>query len=162
MTQIAAQHLAEWDHMLMNIWVLITVVAMISLYYVDARDASNKPTRSWNIWFGLNPREGESRTRYTLRRAQATLVAFIAVVIPLMFVSSPFDESSSFSGNESIIGMAVFMIFAPLTAMAFVSFVGLLISSLVSVIFRRDQVFHVESGEFLWSGVINIQNIGDG
>jgi hypothetical protein len=135
--------------MLMNIWVLITVLALISLYYADARDASNRPTRSWNIWFGPKPREGESRARYTLRRALATLVAFITVVIPLMFVSAPPDEGTSFSGNESIIGMAVFMIFAPLTVMAFVSFVGLLFSSLVSVIFRRHQVFHVESGEFL-------------
>ena len=133
----------------MHIWLLFIALALITLYYADARDASNRPTRSWNIWFGPKPREGESRARYTLRRALTTLVAFGIVAIPLMFVSAPPDEGTSFSGSESIVGMTVFMVFAPLAVLAFVSFFGLLFSSLVSVIFRHHQVFRVESGKFL-------------
>ena len=116
---------------------------------MDSRDRTNLPTRSWNIWFGPKPRDGESRARYTLRRALATSVALVVVVIPLMFASAPPDEGTSFSGDESVVGMAVFMVFGPLAAMAFFTLAALLFSALVSAVFRRRHVFDSAAGEFL-------------
>jgi hypothetical protein len=134
----------------MSLWILLAVMLLlVVMARVDSRDRSNRPTRSWNIWFGPKPREGETRSRYTLRRALAALTVLVILAIPLLFVSPPPDEGTSFSGDESIAGMAVFMIFAPLTVMAFVSLLALLCSALVSAIFRRRHVFHGAAGEFV-------------
>ncbi len=133
----------------MSLWIVFGVVLLlVFLARADSRDRSNRPTRSWNIWIGPKPREGESRARYTVRRALAATVALVCLAAPLLFVSPPPDEGTSFSGDESVVEMAVFMIFAPLTAMAFVTLVVLLFSSLVSVVFRRRHVFHGAAGEF--------------
>ena len=124
---------------------------MSALFFGEGRDRSARPTRSWNIWFGPKPREGEQRFRYTLRRALAALAVLVVVAIPLLFASPPPDEGTSFSGDESIMEMAVFMVFAPLTAMALVTLFALLFSSLVSVVFRRSHVFRNAAGEFVRS-----------
>ena len=134
----------------MSLWIVFGVVLLlVFLARADSRDRSIRPTRSWNIWIGPKPREGESRARYTVRRALAATVALVFLAVPLLFVSPPPDEGTSFSGDESVVEMAVFMIFAPLTAMAFVALVVLLFSSLVSAVFRRRQVFHGAAGEFV-------------
>ena len=78
----------------------------------------------------------------------AVLVALAILAIPLYFASAPPDEGTSFQGDESTFGMALFMICAPLAAMAFISMRALLFSALVSAIFRDDHVFNVDTGEF--------------
>lgn len=134
----------------MSSWtVIVVVLLLVVVARADSRDRSNRPTRSWNIWFGPKPREGETRSRFALRRALAAMAALVIVAIPLLFASPPPDEGTSFSGDESVVGMAVFMIFAPLTVMASVSLLALLCSSLVSAIFRRRHVFHGAAGEFV-------------
>ena len=150
MTQIAAIGDASCDDGRMGLWILIAVILLFALLArADSRDRTNLPTRRWNIWFGPRPQDGESRVRYTLRRALAALVALVVVVVPLLFASAPPDEGTSFSGDESVVGMAVFMVFAPLTAMAFITLAALLFSALVSVVFRRRHRFDSAAGEFL-------------
>lgn len=83
-----------------------------------------------------------------MRRALASLITLAGLAVPLFFVSAPPDEGTSFSGDESVVDMAVFMIFAPLVAMTFIALCTLLFSALVSAIFRRDQVFDTGTGEF--------------
>lgn len=131
-------------------WILIVVLMLFALLArADSRDTTNLPTRRWNIWFGLKPREEETRVRYTLRRALAALVTLVAVVIPLLFAPEPPDEGTSFSGDESVVGMALYMLFAPLTAMAVVTLIVLLFSALVSAVFRRRYRFDSAAGEFI-------------
>ena len=132
----------------MTLWIAFSVVLLLlALARADSRDRSNRPKRAWNIWFGPTPREGESRARYTVRRALAALSALVLVAIPLAFVSPPPDEGTSFSGNESVVELAVFMICMPLTAMALVSFLALIWSSVMSVVFRRGHVFDTSAGD---------------
>lgn len=134
----------------MTLWIVIAVtLLLVVLARADSRDRYSRPKRSWNIWFGPTPGEGESRARYTVRRALAALAALVVLAVPLMFVSPPSDEGARFSGDESIVDLVVFMIFMPLTAMALVSFVALICSSMVSAIFRRGHVFDVAAGEFV-------------
>ncbi len=134
----------------MALWIVIAaVLLLVVLARADSRDRSNRPKRSWNIWFGPTPREGESRARYTGRRALAALAALVFLGLPLAFVSPPLDEGTRLSGDESIVDLAVFMIFMPLTAMAFVSFVALIFSSMVSAVFRRGQLFDSAAGDFV-------------
>lgn len=134
----------------MSLWIVIAVVLLlVVLARADSRDRLNRPKRSWNIWFGPTPREGESCARYALRRALAALAVLVFLAVPLVFVSAPPDEGAGFSGDESIVELAVFIVFMPLTAMAFVSFVALIFSSMVSVVFRRGQVFDAASGNFV-------------
>ena len=131
-------------------WIVIGVlVAFAVLARADSRNRSNLPTRSWNLWIGPKPREGEGRARYTLRRALAAGVALVAVSIPLYFVSAPPDEGPDFSGNESTFEFAIFVVCGPLAVMAFFTLCALLFSALVSAIFREDHVFDIETGEFL-------------
>lgn len=134
----------------MGIWIFLVVVVLLAvLARADSRDRTNRPTRSWNIWFGPKPRDGEGRTRYTLRRALVALVTLVVLVMPLLFISAPPGEGTSFSGDESVVGMAAFMVFAPLTAMAFVTLCALLLSSMVSGLFRRHDVYDAAAGEFV-------------
>ncbi len=134
----------------MTLWIAFSVVLLLlALARADSRDRSNRPKRAWNIWFGPTPREGESRARYTVRRALAALAALVFLAIPLVLVSPPPNERTGFSGDESLLDLAVFVIFMPLTAMAFVSFVALTCSSVVSAVFRREHVFDVASGDFV-------------
>ena len=45
----------------MAIWVVIGLVLLLALLsWADARDKVNLPKRSWNIWVGPKPRDGES------------------------------------------------------------------------------------------------------
>lgn len=148
--QVAAARRAKCDAAQMSLWItFVVVLLLVVMARADSRDRSNRPMRSWNIWFGLNPKEGESRARYTLRRALAALVTVVVLSIPLLFVSAAPDEGARFSGNESVVEMAVFMIFAPLTAMAFGTLVALLFSSVASAVFRRRHVFNGAAGEFV-------------
>ena len=131
-------------------WVLIGLVLLLALVsWADARNRASLPTRSWNIWIGPKPQEGEAQARYTLRRALAATATLVFLIIPLFFISAPPDEGASFTGNESMLGMAVFVVFAPLAAMAFITVVATLFSSLVSVVFRRHHVFDSNVGEFV-------------
>ena len=142
----------------MSTWIVFGVVlALVGLARADSRDRTNRPTRSWNIWFGPKPREGESRARYTLGRAIVALATLVILAVPLVLVSAPPDEGTSFSGEESIFGMAVFMIFAPLAAMTVVAFVALLSSALLSAIFRSDHFFDGAAGEFVRRSFIRRQ-----
>ncbi len=134
----------------MGLWIILTVLLFFGvLARLDTRNRSNLPTRSWNIWFGPKPREGEGHARFTLRRALTAAVTLVAVSIPLFVVSAPPDEGTGFSGHESTVGFAVFLVCAPLAAMAFFMLFALLFSALVSAIFRDDHVFDVDAGEFM-------------
>lgn len=134
----------------MVLWVLIGLILLLAVVsWADARNRASLPKRSWNIWFGPKPQNGEGYARYTLRRAFAAMVTLVAVSIPLFFASAPPDEGSSFSGNESIVGMSMFMVFGPLAAMAFITLVATLFSALVSALFRRNHVFDSAAGQFV-------------
>ena len=134
----------------MGLWIIVAVLLVFwGLSRADTRNRSNMPTRSWNLWIGPKPREGEGRARYTLRRALAAGITLVVVSIPLYFVAAPPDEGTSFSGQESTVEFAVFLICVPLAAMAFFTLFALLFSALVSAIFREDHVFDIETGEFL-------------
>ena len=125
------------------------VLLLAFLTWADARNRASLPKRSWNIWFGPKPREGEGQARYTLRRSLAAAITLVVLVIPLLFASAPPNEGPNFSGNESVLGMTLFMVFAPLAAMAFIALMATLFSSLVSALFRREHVFDSASGEFV-------------
>ena len=134
----------------MGLWIIAGILLFFwVLARADSRNRSNLPTRRWNIWFGPKPKEGEGRARYTLRRALAAAATLVAVSLPLFVVSAPPDEGTSFSGHESTVGFAVFLVCAPLAAMAFFTLFALLFSALVSAFFREDHVFDVDSGDFM-------------
>lgn len=135
----------------MTIWISIIVVLLVLLLLAcfDTRGPSNLPVRSWNIFIGPKPRHGETQALYTLRKALAVLVMMAVVALPLFFVSTPPDEGTGFSGNESIIDLAVFMICAPLSAMAFLTVVASLFSAMIYAIFRRRHIFDSETGAFV-------------
>lgn len=134
----------------MTVWVLIGLVLLLAVVgWADARNRASLPKRSWNIWFGPKPQEGESRARFTLRRALTVAITLAVLVIPLMFASPPPDEGTSFSGNESMLGMAIFMVFAPLAAMTILALIATLFSALISGLFRRNHVFDSDTGEFV-------------
>ena len=150
MKQVAAARHTTCDDAEMGLWIVLALV--LFLWFVmraDSRDRVNLPTRSWNIWFGPKPREGESRARYSLRRALAATIAAIVLALPLFIVSPPPDEGTSFSGNESIVDLLVFMICMPLSAMAVVTLLMALLNALVSVVFQRRHAFDGATGEFL-------------
>ena len=131
-------------------WIVLgLVVLLLVVSWADARNRSSLPKRSWNLWIGPKPKEGEGQAHYTLRRAFAASVTLVVLVIPLFFISAPADEGASFTGDESMLGMAVFVVFVPLAAMAFITLAATLFSSLVSVIFRRHHVFDSTAGEFI-------------
>ena len=135
----------------MTVWVvligLVLLLAVVS--WADARNRSSLPKRSWNLWIGPRPRANETQARYTLRRALAALVALVVLFIPLLFLPKLPDEGANFTGNESMLGMAMFVVLAPLAAMAFITVVATLFSSLVTAIFRRRHVFDSATGEFV-------------
>ena len=134
----------------MGYWILLAVLLLFwGLSRADSRNRSNLPTRNWNIWIGPKPNEGEARARYTLRRALAAALALLIVSLPLFVISAPPDEGPDFSGQESTVEFAVFLICAPLAVMAFLTLCALLFSALVSAIFRDDHVFDIETGEFI-------------
>ena len=134
----------------MGIWIVIAIVLVfVALARMDSRNRSNLPTRSWNLLIGPRPREDESRARYTLRRALAAAVALAVLATPLFLISAPPDEGPDFSGKESTLEFAVFVVCGPLAVMAFFTLCTLLFSALVSAILRSDQVFDTETGEFL-------------
>ena len=134
----------------MGLWIVLSVVLLlVILARADKRNRSQLPTRSWNVWFGPKPRDGERRARYTMRRAGAAMVALLVLAVPLFLIAAPPDEGTSFVGDESTVGFAVFLIFGPLAAMAFISMFALLFSALMSAIFRDDQFFDPDTGEFV-------------
>lgn len=135
----------------MSVWISIIVVLLVLLLLacLDARGPSNLPVRSWNVFIGPKPRDGEAQALYTLRKALAALVMAAVVVLPLFFVSAPPDEGARFSGNESTIDLAVFIICAPLAAMAFLTVFASLFSAMIYAIFRRRHVFDSERGAFI-------------
>ena len=131
-------------------WVIIGLILLLAVVsWADARNRSSLPKRSWNVWIGPKPQEGEGYARFTLRRALATLMTLAVLVIPMFFASPPPDEGTSFSGNESMLGMAIFIIFGPLAVMTFLSLMAMLFSALVYALFRRRQVFDSDTGEFV-------------
>lgn len=131
-------------------WVVVGLVLLLALVsWADARNRANLPKRSWNLWIGPKPQEGEGQARYTLRRALAAAITLVALVIPLFFASPPPDEGTSFSGNESMLGMAMFMVFGPLAAMSFIAVFATLFSALMSALFRRHHVFDSAAGRFV-------------
>lgn len=130
-------------------WIVAVILVLLAaLSLADSRNRSNLPTRSWNVWIGPKPQAGESRARFTLRRAFAALLTLAVVAAPLFFVSAPPDEGTSFIGDESTRNFVVFLICAPLAAMAFISLCALLFSALVSAILRSDETFDEVTGEF--------------
>ena len=131
-------------------WVLVGLVLLLAVVsWADARNRSNLPKRSWNIWIGPKPQDGEGYARFTLRRALASLVTLAVLVLPLFFVSAPPGERANFTGNESVLGLAVVIVFAPLAAMTFLTLMALLFSALVYAIFRRRKVFDSAMGDFV-------------
>ena len=149
-TQVAAVGRLNCDDARMVSWVLIGLVVLLAVVsWADARNRASLPKRSWNLWIGPKPKEGEAQARYTLRRALTALVTLVVLIIPLFFASPPPDEGTSFSGNESMLGMTIFMVFAPLVAMTIIALVATLFSSLVSAVFRRNHVFDSAAGEFV-------------
>ncbi|MDH3435342.1 MAG: hypothetical protein OEM60_15870 [Gammaproteobacteria bacterium] len=84
-----------------------------------------------------------------LRRALSAAAALASAAIPLAFVSRIPESNTDLSGDGSIIETAVFVIFAAPAAMAVVTLVALLFSSIVSAIFRRRHVFDNAAGEFV-------------
>ncbi|MGI9205295.1 MAG: hypothetical protein ACR2Q3_14865 [Woeseiaceae bacterium] len=135
----------------MTVWISIIVVLLVLwlLARLDVRGSSNLPVRSWNIFIGPKPRDGESQVQFSLRKALVALVTTAVVTLPLLFVSAVPDEGADFSGNESIIDLAVFIICGPLAAMAFLTVVASLFSTMVSAIFRRRKIFDSETGAFI-------------
>lgn len=134
----------------MGLWIVLAVVVLFwALARADSRHRSHLPTRAWNLWIGPKPREGEGRVRYTLRRSLSAAVALVIAAIPLFLISAPPDEGPDFSGQESTVEFAVLLVCGPLAVMAFLTLSTLLFSALVSVIFRSDQVFDLDAGEFM-------------
>lgn len=135
----------------MSIWIAIIVVLLVLwlLIRLDVRGPSNIPTRSWNIFIGPKPRDGETRARYALRKAIAALVAAVIAALPLFFISALPDEGSSFSGNESIIDLVVFIICAPLAAMSILTVLASLFHAMICAIFRRRHIFDPEINAFV-------------
>ena len=134
----------------MGLWIVLGLVLLLWVVMrADSRDRANLPTRSWNVWIGPKPRDGETRARYALRRALVAAIAAVVLVLPLFLISALPDEGASFSGNESILSLVVFIICMPLTAMAIVTLVMALLSAMVSAVFQRHHVFDGAAGEFL-------------
>ena len=134
----------------MSLFGVIGLVLLLAfMVRADSRDRVNLPTRSWNVWFGPKPREGESPALYSLRRALAASIAAAVLAIPMFFVSGPPDEGTSFSGDESVVDLVVFIICMPLTAMAVVTLLMALLRAAVSAVFQRRHVFDISAGQFL-------------
>lgn len=131
-------------------WVILGLILLLAVVsWADARNKSSLPKRSWNLWIGPKPQDGEGYARFTLRRALASLLTLAFLVLPLFFASAPPDEGTNFSGNESMLGMAILIIFGPLAAMTFLTLMATLFSALVYGLFRRRHVFDGDSGEFV-------------
>ncbi len=134
----------------MTVWIIIAVlIGFLLLARLDVRGPSNLPVHAWNVFFGPKPKDGETQAAYSLRKAIAALAATAILALPLFFVSAIPDEGADFSGNESVVDLAILIIFAPLTAMALLTAIGSLLATLVCAVFRRRHVFDPESGTFV-------------
>ena len=71
------------------------------------------------------------------------------VALPLFFVSAPPDEGTIYSGDESTIDFVVFVICAPLAAMASLTIVALVFKAMIYVVFRRGHIFDSETDAFI-------------
>ena len=127
----------------MTVWISIIVVlfGFLLLARLDVRGPANLPVRSWNVFFGPKPRDGETQAGYTLRKAIAALITTVVVAIPLFFLSALPDEGANFTGNESTFELLVFIIFAPLATMSAFSVVGSVFGTLILAVFLIKIVF---------------------
>lgn len=135
----------------MSLWIIVLLIILFFvLARVDSRDYSGQPVKKWNIWIGPLPQDGEKQARYMLRRAGAALASFIVMALIMYFIPSIPDEGTSFSGDESIVSLVVFILCAPLAAMAFVVFAVSLLRTAILAMFRRGYVFDEKAGKFQW------------
>lgn len=120
----------------------------VAIVRVDARDYSGQPVKTWNVWIGPLPQDGEKQARYMLRRTLVSLASFLVMALVLYFVPSIPDERTSFSGDESIVSLIVFIFCTALAVMAFVVFAVSLLRAAILAIFRRDYLFDEKAGKF--------------
>lgn len=133
----------------MSLWIIILLVILfVVLARIDSRDYSGQPVKKWNIWIGPLPQDGEQQARFMLRRASASLAAFLVMALIWHFVPSIPDDGTSVSGDESIVSLVVLIFCAPLAVMAFAVFAVSLLRTAMLAIFRRGYVFNKKAGKF--------------
>ena len=135
----------------MSAWIsiIVALLVLLSLALLDQRGPANLPVRSWNIFVGPKPRDGETQTLYTLRKGLSALLVTVVAALPLFFVSAVPDEGSRYTGNESTFDLAVFIVCMPLALMAALTVVSSFFCAIVFAIFRRRHSFDSETGAFV-------------
>jgi len=134
----------------MQIWPLSVLLIFIVLIVISNRHKGYpRASRSRNIWFGPKPAHGENQIQHYLKGALYALACFVALALPMFFLSAPPDEGTSFRGNESVAEFAAWIIHFPLLAMAFVALATYLIKILFLSLFRPRHLFHQDLGQFI-------------
>ena len=134
---------------------ILFVLMIVTVLFAARRRPDPCAPRALNIWLGPRPSHGENKIRYLLRNALFSMACFAVAVLPLFFLTAPPDEGTSFTGDESMLDLAAWMICFPLSAMAFVALAACSLRALALSIFRRRQVFDQSLGKFVNQSILS-------